>query len=160
MIRAALPALLLLLGGAARAQPASQPAPQPAAALEDTAAFEHGFAVSLYQFDACGDPLAGRMFRQALAERFARCPYTAAARERFARRSRAEEAKVRRTLAELVEREGGLPRQMAGMTESCHAQQASPAYRAFRGRLEAYALGAAPAEAILPAACDARDILP
>lgn len=159
MIRAAVSALALplLLAGAALAQPASRPA---AEALDDTAAFERGFAVSLYQFDACGDPVAGRMFRQALAERFARCPYTAAARDRFARRSRAEETKVRRTLAELVEREGGLPRQLAGMAETCHAQQASEAYRTFRDRLEAYARGEVPAAAILPAACDAGDILP
>lgn len=155
MIRIAASALVLplLLAGTALAQPAT-------AALDDTAAFERGHAVSLYQFDACGDPLAGRMFRQALAERFARCPYTAAARDRFARRSRAEEAKVRRTLAALVEREGGLPRQLTGMAETCHAQQASEAYRAFRGRLEAYDRGEVPAETILPAACDAGDILP
>lgn len=154
MIRAAVPTLVLplLLGGVALAQQA--------AALDDTAAFERGFAVSLYQFDACGDPLAGRMFRQALTERFARCPYTAAARDRFARRSRAEEAKVRRNLAELVEREGGLPRQLTGMAETCHAQQMSQAYRMFRSRLEAYTRGEVPAEAILPAACDAGDILP
>ena len=150
MRRAAPLAALLLAAGAPAAEPA----------LEDVLAFERGFAVSLYQFDACGDALTGRLFRRALAERFAHCPFSAEARERFARRTRAEQAKARAMLQAMIEREGGLPLRLEGMAETCHARQASEPYRALRTRLEAYAEGALPAEAILPAACDAPDILP
>jgi hypothetical protein len=143
--------LLLLLGGAARAQ---------APALGDPSAFERGFAVSLWQFDACGDALAGRMFRRALAERFAQCPFTAEARSRFQRRTRAEEARARERLAQMIEAHGGLPARLEGMTGTCHAQQASAGYRRLRALLERYAAGDAPAEAVIPAACDAPDILP
>lgn len=153
MIRAPLlgGALLLLVGTA----PAQSPP-----ALEDTAAFERGFAVSLWQFDACGDPLAGRMFRRALAERFAQCPFSPAARDRYQRRTRAEFAKARERMATMIEANGGLPRELAGMSTTCHAQQASGPYRQFRALLERYAEGAVPAEAVIPAACDAADIMP
>ena len=153
--------LAMLLAGPAPAQapPGSAPAGG-APGLQDIEAFERGFAVSLYQFDACGDALAGRLFRRALAERFAACPFTPVAREEFARRSRAEQAKARRLMNAMIEAQGGLPRQLAGMTETCHAQQASEPYRRLRAALEAYGAGALPAEAILPAACDAVDVLP
>jgi hypothetical protein len=143
---------LLLLAGTAPAQ--SPPA------LEDPAAFERGFAVSLYQFDACGDPLAGRIFRRALVERFVHCPFSAAARDRYQRRTRAEMALVRDKMAAMIEANGGLPRELAGMSTTCHGQQASESYRAFRALLERYAAGGVAAEAVIPAACDAADILP
>ncbi|TCZ58778.1 hypothetical protein [Roseicella aquatilis] len=141
---------LLLATGPARAQ----------APLEDPAAFERGFAVSLWQFDACGDALAGRMFRAALAERFARCPFSAAARERYQRRTRAEAAKARARMTQMVEEAGGLPRELPGMAGTCRAQQASEPYRRLRALLERHATGEVPAAAVIPAPCDAADILP
>ena len=154
MIRA-LGALILaglLIGGTARAAD-DRP-------LDDPTAFERSFAASLYQFDACGDGVAGRMYRRALAERFAACPFTPEARSRFQRRTRAEQAKVRRRMDALIEANGGLPQQLDGMAETCHAVQASDDYRRFRARLDQYVLGAIPADAVLPAACDAAEITP
>ena len=151
MRRAALPVALLLLAGTAAAQ---------APALDDPSAFERGFAVSLYQFDGCGDVVAGRLFRRALAERFAHCPFSPEARNRYQRRTRAEQARVRERLQHIVEENGGLPRELPGMTATCHAQQAGEAYRRFRTLLERYAEGDATAEAVIPASCDAADIMP
>ncbi|RAI61033.1 hypothetical protein [Roseicella frigidaeris] len=142
-------ALLLVAAGPAQDPP-----------LQDTEAFERGFAISLYQFDACGDPLAGRMFRRALAERFEHCPFSPEARSRYQGRTRAELARVRERMQRIVEENGGLPRELAGMSTTCHAQQASAPYRDFRARLERYAEGSLPAEAVIPAACDAADIMP
>lgn len=156
MIRAAAAAFgaaLLAAGAAARAQ--STPP-----ALEDPSAFERGFAVSLYQFDACGDGTAGRLFRRALAERVARCPFSAGARARYGERTRAQLLKARERMAALVEENGGLPRELPGMETTCRARRASGAYRDFRALLERYAEGAAAAEAVVPAACDAADVLP
>jgi hypothetical protein len=151
MIRATILGAALLLGGGAAAQ---------APLLEDPAAFEHGFAVSLYQFDACGDPLAGRIFRRALAERFAQCPFSPAARSHYQQATRAEFARVRERMKQLIEENGGLPRELVGMSTTCHAQQASEAYRGFRALLERYQAGGVTAEAVIPAACDARDVRP
>ena len=151
MIRATILGAALLLGGGASAQ---------APALEDPTAFERGFAVSLYQFDACGDALAGRMFRRALAERFAQCPFSPAARSRYQQATRAEFARVRERMKQLVEENNGLPRELVGMSTTCHAQQASEGYRSFRALLERYQAGAVAGEAVMPAACDAADVMP
>ena len=151
MSRALLAATLLLgLAAAPRAEPL----------LADPAAFERGVAISLYQFDACGDPLAGRMFRRALAERFAQCPFTPAARSAYQQHSRAELARVRERMQRLIEEQGGLPRELPGMTTTCHALQTSAPYRGFRALLERYAAGEVTAEAVIPAACDAADVMP
>lgn len=149
-------ALLLLLAaghGAARAQ-------TPPPALDDPAAFERGFAVSLFQFDACGDAVAGRAFRRALAERVAHCPFTPGARARYAERTRAQFQKARERMAALVEETGGLPVRLEGMSATCRQQRASEEYRLLRARLERYAEGAIAADAVIPAPCDAADVLP
>jgi hypothetical protein len=151
MIRAAFLGGALLLAGTAVAQ---------TPVLDNPAAFERGFAVSLYQFDACGDALAGRMFRRALAERFAQCPFSPAARSQYQQRTRAEFQRVRERMKQLVEENGGLPRELVGMSTTCHAQQASEGYRSFRALLERYQAGGATAEAVIPAACDAADVMP
>jgi hypothetical protein len=92
-------------------------------------------------------------------ERFAHCPFSAAARDRYQRRTRAQMALVREKMAAMIEANGGLPRELAGMSTTCHRQQASEPYRAFRALLERYAAGGVAAEAVIPAACDAADIM-
>jgi len=151
MIRAAILGGALLLTGTAMAQ---------TPALNDPAAFERGFAASLYQFDACGDALAGRMFRRALAERFAQCPFSAGARGHYQRETRAEFQRVRERMQRLIEDNGGLPRELVGMSTTCHAQQSSDGYRAYRALLERYQAGVVTAEAVIPAACDAAEVTP
>ena len=151
MIRAAFLGGALLLAGSATAQ---------TPVLDNPAAFERGFAVSLYQFDGCGDALAGRMFRRALAERFAQCPFSPAARSHYQQQTRAEFQRVRERMKQLVEENGGLPRELVGMSTTCHAQQASEEYRSFRALLERYQAGGTPAEAVIPAACDAANVIP
>ncbi len=128
--------------------------------LDRTDAFERGFAVSLYLFDACGDPLAGRMFRRALAERFAQCPFSPAARSRYQQRILVQQAKVRTALQSMIETRGGLPVQLDGMAMTCREQQASEDYKRVRVRLEQYAQQKLPAEAVIAAPCDASDITP
>ena len=151
MIRAMALGGALLLAGTAAAQ-----TPQ----LDNPTAFERGFAVSLYQFDACGDALAGRMFRRALAERFAQCPFSPAARSHYQQQTRAEFQRVRERMQRLIEDNGGLPRELAGMSTTCHAQQVSEGYRDFRALLERYQAGSATVQAVIPASCDAADVMP
>lgn len=148
MIRAALLALLLCT-------PALAETP-----LDHTDAFEHSFAESYYTFDACGDGLAGRIYRRALQERFAACPFTPAARTRYSTRLRAQGAKSRRAIEDMIEQRGGLPVQLEGMNSTCHAQEADEGYRRLRSQLLAYSAGSLPATAVLPSACDADAISP
>ena len=134
--------------------------PATATELDRPDAFEHSFAVSLYLFDACGDPLAGRMFRRALAEKFAQCPFSPAARTRYQQRTRAQQAKIRRTMEDLIESRGGLPVQLDGMSMTCRQQQTSTDYQLLRARLDAYAEARLPADGIITAPCDAPDMAP
>jgi hypothetical protein len=147
--------LALSFVGAAVAQP-SPGGP----ALSHPEAFERAFATSSYTFDACGDPLAGRLFRRALAERFAHCPFTIEAQSRFQQRTRIQQEKARRMIAEMVEAHGGLPMHLDGMAMTCHEQQASADYRRLRERLDQYAQGDLSAEAVIGAPCDAPEITP
>lgn len=147
--------LALSLGSAAVAQTSPD---RPA--LSHPEAFERAFATSSYTFDACGDPLAGRVFRRALAERFAHCPFTAEAQSRFQQRTRVQQEKSRRMIAEMVEAHGGLPMHLDGMVMTCHEQQADGDYRKLRERLDQYARGDLPAEAVIAAPCDASEITP
>ena len=152
MTRAALLALLLCAPSLA---PAFAEGP-----LDRTDAFERSFAESFYTFDACGDGLAGRLYRRALQERFAACPFTPAARMRYSGRIRAQGAKSRRAIEDMIEERGGLPVQLGGMSGTCHAQQADEGYRRLRSRLQAYAAGSVPADAVVPADCGATEVGP
>ncbi len=156
MIRAALASLLLLaLHGPATAQSAPG-----GTALDHPEPFERAFATSAYTYDACGDPLAGRIFRRALAERFAHCPFTPEARSRFQQNTRGQLAKSRQMVENLIDSHGGLPMRLEGMSMTCHEQQASDDYRQFRDRLNQYSQGGLTAEAVIAAPCDAPDIAP
>ena len=166
MNRAALVVLLLLAGPVvAQSNPESKSQAEGKShpegpVLDRPDAFERASAVSTFSFDACGDTLAGRVFRRALAEKFAHCPFSSEARLRFRERTEAQLAKTRRAMASMIEDRGGLPMQLDGMPLTCHEQQASDGYKRFRGLLDQYAQGTLPAEAIIAAPCDAPDLAP
>ncbi len=132
----------------------------PAAAqqpLTDTAAFERADAESFWRFDACGDPLAGRMYRDALADRVRSCPFTSEAQARFVQRVRAQAKKSADMLQRLIDEHGGLPVQLDGMTRTCREQRDSAEYQALRASLEQERRGEAAPDAVFAAACDAAD---
>ncbi len=167
MQRVAFVALLLSLVSPAVAQSPPEdlarpegPAHSEGAALDRPDAFERAFAVSSYSFDACGDSLGGRVFRRALVEKFAHCPFSSEARSRFREQTRAQQAKTRDMMDNMIEKHGGLPVQLEGMSTTCHAQQASDDYKRFRSLLDQYAQGSLPAEAVIAAPCDAPDLAP
>jgi hypothetical protein len=136
------------------------PAAADQATLERTDAFDRAFAASFYQFDACGDGLAGRTYRKALNERFAQCPFSADARTRFRQRSAAQFRKSRDVMARLIEDNGGLPVRLEGMARTCREQIDSPEYQAVRHHLDDYVSGKLTAEAVVDGACEAEEILP
>jgi hypothetical protein len=155
MKRFAFAVLLLPLCGSAFAQSSAE-----GPVLDHPDAFERAFAVSSYSLDACGDSLGGRLYRRALVEKFAHCPFSPAAQSRFRQRTRAQQAKTRDAMESMIEQHGGLPMQLDGMPMTCHEQQASDGYKQFRSLLEQYAQGSLPAEAVIAAPCDAPDIAP
>jgi hypothetical protein len=157
---------IVAIAAASMATPSSAqtpPAAAPATHTETTPsiqAFQNAYAVSFYGFDACGDQVAGRMFRKALTDKFAACPFAPAIRAHFQQWSTAQRARSSRAIAGLIDRNGGLPVRLDGMSVSCREQRASPTYLALRDRLEQYAAGTVTADAVIPESCDAPVITP
>ncbi len=130
------------------------------AILERTTAFEQAYAASFYQFDACGDEVAGRISRKALVDKLKQCPFSAAAKQRFQVRITAQRQTSTRALATLIEENGGQPVRLDGMTRTCREQLESPEYRQVRSRLDDYAAGRAEPDAVFVQPCDAAEITP
>jgi hypothetical protein len=150
------------LAAALIASPLAHAAAQraPADALTDTSGFERSYAASFYQFDACGGSLPGRLFRAVLIRKFAQCPFTAEARERFAQRTKAQAAKSSKSIGEMIIARGGLPVRLDGMTLTCHEFFTGVAYQRLRVALDDYVPGRSDPATIFPGPCDAADITP
>jgi hypothetical protein len=125
-----------------------------------TRAFEAAYAASFYQFDACGDGLAGRAYRQALSQKVAQCPFPADIKKRFVLRAAAQRKKSGDMMAKLIEDTGGLPVRLDGMTRTCREQMDSPEYQAVRARLNDFSTGKAGPDTVIPDPCDTPEITP
>lgn len=125
-----------------------------------TRAFQDAYAASFYQFDACGDGVAGRIYRKALSDKVRRCAFTPEARQHFQAWSTAQRKRSGEAMTKLIEDNGGLPIRLQGMTRTCREQIDSPEYRAVRDRLDAYAAGRTAPDAVVPQPCDAASIAP
>jgi hypothetical protein len=125
-----------------------------------TEAFENAYAASFYEFDACGDGIAGRTYRFALTAKVKQCPFSEETKQRFVARAAAQRRKSSQVMAKLIEDHGGLPMRLEGMTRTCREQMDSPEYRAVRSRLDAYGAGNAGVDTVVSAPCDAAEISP
>lgn len=128
--------------------------------LERTEAFDRAFAASFYIYDACGDAKHGRIFRQALVERFRQCPFTPAAQASFRQRSAAQKEKSAKIIEAIIEEHGGLPVRLDGMTLTCHEQQRLPDYVALSEKLDLFGDGRLAVADLMTAPCDAETIAP
>ncbi len=138
----------------------AQPVSAAQASDEHIEAFDRSYATSFYTFDACGDAVSGRIYRQALVERFNNCPFTAPAKQRFRQRTAAQRHRSGEVIESMIEAYGGLPIRLEGMAMTCREQQSTRDYLALHARLEQYAQGAIKADAIVPAPCDADVVTP
>jgi hypothetical protein len=128
--------------------------------LENIQAFERAYATSYYMFDACADTKHGRIFRQALVDRFKQCSFTPAAKESFRVRTAMLREKLGAKIFAMIEANGGLLVQVEGMPLTCREQKAVPEYVALTATLEKYTAGQASAQDVLPTPCDADTITP
>jgi hypothetical protein len=155
-IRLCLAALIAMPGAGGATAGASAES----AALDNPSAFEQAYGASFFDFDACGDGLSGRIYREVLVEKLVHCPFTDEAKARFRTRSAVQRRKSGEIIRALIERTGGMPVRLEGMTRTCREQMDSPEYQAVRSRLEAYSAGAASRDDVMPWPCDASEITP
>ena len=125
-----------------------------------TSAFRQAYAASFYQFDACGDGLAGRIYRNALTARLRQCPFPADAKTQFQTWAKAQARKSGQAIKAMIDDNGGMPIRLQGMARTCREQIDSPEYRTVRERLDTYASGKSTPDAVVPQPCDADAITP
>ena len=73
----------VIVAAAALAAPSDADEASPAGPLNDPTPFQIGYGMSFYDFDACGDPEAGRILRSAIIEKLEHCPFSPEARVKF-----------------------------------------------------------------------------
>jgi hypothetical protein len=97
--------------------------------------------MSYYGFDWCGDRPLGELYRRALLEKFAQCPFADEAKRRFT--SWATDVSTRDQEAEkqFVAEHGKLPDRLDGMKETCQDHRNSAGYLKVRELLDRYARG-------------------
>ncbi len=143
---------LAVLGAPAAAQTQTAVASEK---LERIEGFQRSYAASFFIFDACADGLAGRMFRTALAERFAQCPFSDAARAHWRAWSTAQRRVSTDRIKTMVEDHGGLLVKVEGMTQTCHERNTSADYIAYRAKLQQAAQHILPPSDVVAEPCDA-----
>jgi hypothetical protein len=159
-MRGTLLCLLILAGMPTGVGPANADDAPGTPTMERTDAFEKAYGASFYEFDACGDGIAGRIYRSALADKLKQCPFSESAKKRFQARATAQRRKSSQAMAKLIEDHGGLPMRLEGMTRSCREQFDSPEYRQVRSRLDEFSAGRLASDAVVTQPCDAAEINP
>ena len=138
-------ALGLLAGTAIADKPAS---------LTDTNAFRTAYGLSYFAFDLCGDAANGALYRRAMAEKIAHCPFTPEAKAGFRQWAAGTDAegpdKVKRYIAE----HDKLPESLDPKRKNCRTQKDTPAYQETIALLGQYAKGEVKYDAVVPDACD------
>ncbi len=127
---------------------------------DKTDAFEQAYAASFYTFDACGDGVAGRIYRNVLVARFAQCPFSEAARARFRSRTVLQRRRSSQMISRTIDEHDGVPVQLEGMRMTCREQRSSAEYRELRERLARFEAGAAGTESVIPEPCGAGSFTP
>jgi hypothetical protein len=125
----------------------------PIVAGSRTDAFEVAYGMS-FRLDACGDPIAGDLFRKAVAEKIDRCMLPMEAKRHFQERALALATKAKVSLDSYIAAHGKPPDRLDGMKESCADLLRTAEYGRLRGQLQKYAEGEISAESIITDPCD------
>ena len=133
--------------------------PPPTTGPGGTDTFQVAFGMSYYGFDWCGDRPLGELYRRALLEKFAQCPFADEAKRRF--NSWATDVSTRDQAAEkkFIAEHGKLPDRLDGMKETCQEHRQTAAYLEVRELLDRYAEGQANANDVI-SSCDTPAVIP
>ena len=139
---------LCLIAGAALAD---KPAP-----LTDTNAFRMAYGLSYFGFDLCGDAANGALYRKALTEKVAHCPFTPDAKAGFRQWSADTDAKGADQVKRYIAEHDKLPESLDPKRKNCRTLKDTPAYQKTIALLAQYAKGEAKYDAVVPDACDTK----
>jgi hypothetical protein len=122
--------------------------------LTDTTRFQAAFQGSFYGFDVCGDTANGKLYRKALAEKVASCPFTKDAKAAFVLWAGVTETKGSADVQRYKAEHDKLPPRLDRRKAACIAEQQNAAYQQVLAMLAKYAAAAVKADAVVPDACD------
>jgi hypothetical protein len=113
--------------------------PPSTARADSTDTFQVAFGMSYYGFDWCGDRPLGELYRRALLEKFAQCPFTDEAKRRFSSWTANISARDKEAEKKFIAEHGKLPDRLDGMKQTCQEHRQSADYLKVRERLDRYA---------------------
>jgi hypothetical protein len=123
------------------------------APFDRTPGFDVACAMSFYLVDYCGDFLLGELWRNALVEKLAQCPFTEAARKRFRELAVINEAQARSTIGRYWEEHKGPMEYLSDTKRNCAEARAKPELVEVRRRLARFAAGEISVDEALPMSC-------
>jgi hypothetical protein len=140
--------VLCVLSGTAVAD---KPAPP-----TDTGTFRMAYSLSYFGFDLCGDAANGALYRKALAEKVAHCPFTPDAKADFRRWAAGTDADGPERVKRYIAEHDKLPESLDPKRKNCRVQKDTPAYQKTVALLAQYAKGEVKYDAVVPDACDTK----
>jgi len=141
---------LLMASGAASAE----------TQLSNTKAFRAAYGLSFFGFDLCGDAAMGALYRKALTEKVAHCPFTPAAKADFGKWTADADQRVPAEVKRDIAEHDKLPESLDEKRVNCRKERQTPAYQKTIALLDRYAKGEAKFDEIVPDKCDVQAAAP
>jgi hypothetical protein len=129
---------------------------KPAGNLTDTGAFQAAFQGSFYGFDICGDAATGQLYRKALAEKVAHCPFTADTKAEFKSWMVDADTRMTANIQHYIAEHDKLPESLDEKRVACRKEKDTIGYRKAIALLAGYAKGEVGFDAVVPDACDMK----
>jgi hypothetical protein len=126
------------------------------ALLTDTGTFRSAYSLSYFGFDLCGDAANGTLYRKALAEKVAHCPFTPEAKAGFGQWAAATDADGPARVQRYIAEHDKLPESLDPKRRNCRTEKDTPAYQQTITLLAQYAKGEVKYDAVVPDACDTK----
>lgn len=134
---------------------ADKPAP-----LTDSGTFRAAYRLSYFGFDLCGDATNGALYRKALTEKVAHCPFTPAVKAEFRQWATTTDAEGPGRVQRYNAEHDKLPESLDPKRKNCRTEKDTPAYQNTIALLAQYAHGEVKYDAVVPDACDTKAGVP
>jgi hypothetical protein len=125
-------------------------------ALTGIEPFQRAYGMSFYGFDLCGEADLGQLYRKALREKVAHCPFTAEAKTSFAQRAADTDNHAPADLQRYIAEHDKLPESLDEKKVACRKEKDTPTYQKTVALLADYAKGTVRFDAVVPDACEAK----
>jgi hypothetical protein len=142
--------LVLLTSGASAGQSASGPNPS---GPENTEAYRTAYSLMSLSLDGCGDNELADLYRRAVVEKIASCPFSETAKSEFSDWAKRTLSRQEAYLKRFIETQGRLPDKVLGSDQTCKALRTSPAFVELSQTLDDFKQRKIGVDAVFPEPC-------